>query len=186
MPRKKQEPKALETEDIRGLLARAEQGEARALDLLKEKVDESFWLKVVSLSGMAETTLIRRMAGGDKHLLVREVLERRLAAMKADVAGPDPTPLERLLADRVAFTWLSLQLAENAYLSVDSMTLPQAAAAQKRIDACHRRHMTAIRTLAQVRRLQLPVVQVNVAQAGARQLNVAAPAASLTAGEPPI
>ena len=181
MPRKKQEPPALETEDIHGLLARAEQGAERALDLLKEKLDDSFWLKAVNLGNLAEATLIRRMAGGEKHLVVREVLERRLAAMKAEIAGPDPSPLEKLLADRIAFCWLALQQAENAYQSADSLSLAQAAFAQKRIDAAHRRYMTAISTLAQVRRLQIPptMTQVNIAE---QQTNIAAPAAPALAG----
>ena len=107
------------------LLARAEQGAERALDLLKEKLDDSFWLKAVNLGNLAEATLIRRMAGGEKHLVVREVLERRLAAMKAEIAGPDPSPLEKLLADRIAFCWAHMdsQLNPGQYLLGNELTV---------------------------------------------------------------
>jgi hypothetical protein len=50
-------------------------------------------------------------------------------------------------------------------------SLTQAVFHQHRITAAHNRYLSAIRTLAHVRRLQAPHVQVNIAE---QQLNVAA------------
>ena len=50
------------------------------------------------------------------------------------------------------------------------MTMKQGGFHQKRLDYLHRRHLSAIKTLAQVRRLQLPVLQFNFAE---KQVNVA-------------
>jgi hypothetical protein len=57
--------------------------------------------------------------------------------------------------------------AQNA----GEFSLTQATYHQHRISMAHSRYLSSIRTLAQVRRLQLPSVQVNIAR---EQLNVAA------------
>ena len=49
-------------------------------------------------------------------------------------------------------------------------SLTQATFHQHRITVAHNRYLSAIRTLAQVRRLQVPAMQVNIAE---QQLNVA-------------
>ena len=55
------------------------------------------------------------------------------------------------------------------------LTLGQAEFHQKRITKAHNRYLSAIRTLAQVRRLGVPAVQVNI---GEQQVNVAQEALS--------
>jgi hypothetical protein len=61
-------------------------------------------------------------------------------------------------------------LAQNA----GKLTLAQADYRQRTRDRAHRRYLSAIRTLALVRKLAAPVLQVNIAK---RQVNVATPAA---------
>jgi hypothetical protein len=63
-------------------------------------------------------------------------------------------------------------------LSVD-VTVNPADCWQKRIDAAHRRYLSAIKTLATVRKLALPALQVNIAR---RQVNVLGPTAAPDAG----
>jgi hypothetical protein len=50
------------------------------------------------------------------------------------------------------------------------MTLRQADYHRRRIDAAHSRFLSAVKTLATVRKLALPALQVNI---GANQVNVA-------------
>jgi hypothetical protein len=90
---------------------------------------------------------------------------------KQKVAGESPSPLERLLAERVVATWLQVQLFEGLYaLGIKSGgTLSQDEHRQKRLDKAHRRHLSAIRTLAQIRKMG-PAVQINIAE---KQLNTA-------------
>ncbi len=73
--------------------------------------------------------------------------------------------LERLLAERVVATWLQVQLFEGVYASsmFKSMTLSQADYHQRRIDKAHRRHLSAVKGLAQIRKIGL-AVQINVAE----------------------
>jgi hypothetical protein len=93
--------------------------------------------------------------------------------LRADLAGQDPSPLERLLADRIALCWLSLHDAEVRFAQAKDLTWKQVRYWQDRIDAAHRRYLSGIKTLATVRKLALPAVQVNIAR---RQTNVLATA----------
>ena len=93
--------------------------------------------------------------------------------MREGLAGVDPTPLERLLTERVVATWLQLQFFEHLYFqSLMNLTNSQDEYYQKRIDRAHKRHLSAVRTLAQVRKLLKPggVNQINIAD---QQVNVA-------------
>jgi hypothetical protein len=77
-------------------------------------------------------------------------------AMKDELGGESPSPLETLLAARVAMTWM-----ETAYF--DTLIAQSAGASEARLkmlrdqqDAAHRRHLSAIKTLATVRKLLTP------------------------------
>ena len=180
MPKKKADAAPVDPEEARynemmSLIRRAENGDESAMKELRAVYDEVpvLWEQTGDMAAQALRSIARRIGG--KNLVVQESIQRKCKTLRADLAGANPTPLESLLADRIVVCWLALQQAELSYSSADSLTLDQAAFTQKRISAAHNRYLTAIRTLAQVRRLAVPVVQVNVAQAGARQLNVAAP-----------
>jgi hypothetical protein len=54
------------------------------------------------------------------------------------------------------------------------LTLQQAEFHQRRMDAANRRYLAALRTLALVRKLAVPALQINVAN---KQVNVVAPPA---------
>ncbi len=87
-------------------------------------------------------------------------------------AGPRPSTPERLLAGRVALRWLGLAVEEGAY----HLTLAWGVDAsddefhQQRVERAQRRYLAAIKALAQVRRLGVPALQVNI---GDKQINVA-------------
>jgi hypothetical protein len=99
---------------------------------------------------------------GGKNVLVEEAIRRKIDAVRADLEGPNPTPIERLLAERAAFCWFIVYWYENSFLESDLH--------QQRIDRAHARFLAAVRTLAQVRKLALPALQVNIAKS---QVNVA-------------
>jgi hypothetical protein len=102
--------------------------------------------------------------------IVQEAVRRKLVAVKSELAGPDPTPLEQLLAERASICWLQVNRYENGYELAEEMTIRQAEFHQNKIDAAHRRFLSTVRTLAQIRKLGLPAVQINV---GTNQVNVA-------------
>jgi len=104
----------------------------------------------------------------------KSTLRRELEELAAELAGPDPTPVEGLLAETAALAWFSLRMHEahffGASTSEEGMTIQLSDHHQRRIDRAHRRLMATLRTLATVRRLGVPAIQVNVAPS---QVNIA-------------
>lgn len=100
----------------------------------------------------------------------RQGSRRILVCRSCSRAGPAPTALERLLVERIATCWLHLHQLELTYAAQQSMALPLAAYYQRTISAAQKRYLAAIWALAQVRKLALPVLQVNIA---GKQVNVA-------------
>ena len=98
------------------------------------------------------------------NLLAKEAAPRKLKAMKEELAGSSPTPLERLLVERVVASGLQLQHAEAMYAqNLKHLAMAQSEYHQRRLDRLHKRYLSAIRTLAQIRKLGVPV-QINVAE----------------------
>jgi hypothetical protein len=170
--RKPKDAQASESQsDFKSLMRRAEKGDEAALEALKTQIAPDGWRRLADLVFNAEYALIKRYAG--ESLVIRESANAQLAHMKAELGGSNPTPLERLLVDRIALLWLQLTYYETIYTqNMSELSIRQADYHQRRIDGTNRRYLAAIRTLAQVRRLALPIMQVNI---GEKQLNVAAP-----------
>ena len=157
--------------ESRNLLRRAQSGDETVLPVLRKEMD--LFPKLASQCGdlakIAQHELISVMSG--KNLLMKEALPRKLEAMREELAGPTPTPLEKIMVERVVACWLAVQHAEVlvAQQTFGTVTVQQVELYQRRLDRSHKRYLSAIRTLAQVRKLE-PVVQVNIAE---QQVNVA-------------
>jgi hypothetical protein len=75
------------------------------------------------------------------------------------------------LGERVAACWLNVYYIDALYAQrLNDLTAEQGGYFQRRQERAHRLYLSAIRTLAQVQRLLVPALQVNI---GAQQLNVA-------------
>src|SRR5262245_37576683 len=160
---------------MRKFLKRAHSGDASTLPVLRKMLENPATVDALGgdLARQAELSFIEAAAG--KNLSFREALVRKLELMRAQLAGPDPTPLERLLVERVVACWLQVQDDDIRYAQGQKVrTIVQGDYQQRRMDHAHRRYLSAIKTLALVRKLALPVLQVNIAR---KQVNVAAPAA---------
>ena len=116
---------------------------------------------------MAEEVLVRLVAGDSA--LRHEAIHRKLAALRADLAGPTVCPLERLYIDRVVLCWLQVHQAdEHAARRASQGEVAGGDYDQRRQDRAHKRYLSALHALAQFRRPQIPAVQVNI---GAQQIN---------------
>ena len=158
------------------LLKRANAGEGAALVELRERCAGQPELRagLGDLAAQAQAALIGAIAGPDA--AVAEAVGREAAALRRALAGPDAPPLERLLVDRIAACWLQLHYAEARYAQhLGSLTMAQGEYHQRTIERAQRRYLAAIKALAQVRRLPIPSIQVNIAEAGGQQINVAQP-----------
>jgi hypothetical protein len=173
--------KALPTDlgQVQAFLDRAHNGDETTLPVLREMLQVPAIVEHCgNLAAHVEDTLIRKLAGQD--LAVREGLRRKLESLRAELGGPTATPLERLLVERIAACWLHLNHLETNYVGMDKMPLELATYYQRSISAAHKRYLSAIKTLAVVRKLAVPVLQVNIAK---QQVNMAGPV--VASGGPP-
>ena len=94
------------------LLVRANQGDITCLTELREILDNNpeLWRKVGDLAQHAELTMLT--IASERNLLIQESMQRKLAEMKENLAGPNPSPLEHLLVDRIAISWLQVHHAD--------------------------------------------------------------------------
>jgi hypothetical protein len=158
-------------EDLESLLERAQKGDKKAVPAIVELLKDPDTVDALggNLARQAQLVLIDKFSS--TNLLYKESLKRKTELLRSEVAGPNPTPLEKLLAERVVACWLHLNHLEMLYASKESMSLELGAYYQRSISTAHKRYLSAIKSLATVRKLALPVLQVNIAR---RQVNVAA------------
>jgi hypothetical protein len=163
------DPKELEK-----VLLRARNGDEKALPVVRAMLKDAAAVDRLGgdLARVAEQELISATTGA-KNLAFREALIRKLELLRAELAGPAPTPLERLLVERIGACWLQLHLAE-AMLAQQGHNLNrvQLEYKERSRDRAHKRYLAAIKALALIRKRVLPVLQVNVAK---KQVNVAGP-----------
>lgn len=150
------------------LLAKVEAGDTAAREKLKNGLirARSDVEALTSPSRRLEGVLVKRMSPDPMNSALFEAHAERL---RTDLLGACPSSLERLLVERIVVCWLLANQLDLADACAGSRSLTLAEFDGKRADRAHRRFLAAVKTLAEVRRLAAPTVQVNIAE---RQLNV--------------
>jgi hypothetical protein len=141
-----------QAEAFEELVRRANQGNEACLQGLREILEQraDIWRQVGDVAALAERAWVELLSAGNK--LLEESILRCLKELKADLAGPSPTPLERLLINYLGTTWLASQQGELAAAQMggspelNRLRLRRAESAQKRFTG-------AVKTLSLVRAL---------------------------------
>jgi hypothetical protein len=160
---------------LQALSEKVQDGEEGARRELRRTLRESAPAVIAGCSDTLESyrrMLAEKLAAGDP--LVKEATVVQAERMALELAGENPTPLEVLLAERVASLWILVELQEAliaAFYYKGGGTRLSVVLHMARVqESAHRRYLAAIKTLAQVQRLQGPSrVQVNI---GGNQVNV--------------
>lgn len=156
---------------LRTLFDRANDGDDTVLpqvhELLELNPQNAIPMLYGDLAANNEATLIGRLASDNDARYA--AIQKQVELKREELAGPDSSPLVNMLVDRIVVCWLQVQLGDQLCLETGWMTQPQMEHREKVRDRAHRRLLQAIKTLARVRKLAVPVVQVNVAE---RQVNV--------------
>jgi hypothetical protein len=143
---------------LRELLQRAREGDYTVLPELKEALDAdpTIWQTYGDLAFQARTAWLGLLAGKD--LLLYQSVERKLDDQRAELAGPHPSPLEKLLVERVAACWLQTMYADALYAQArgPGATPGVLRELMKRQESSQRRYLAAIKQLALVRKLLRP------------------------------
>lgn len=110
-----------------------------------------------------------RALGGKEGVYLKVSAEWKAKELLDAIAGPAPSPLERLLASRIATCWielhaLDLMVAQEVKPGVGRLGPDAIDAADKRRGRAHKRYLAAIHELALVRRLLVPAVRVHIDQ----------------------
>lgn len=153
-------------ERFRAVVDSANEGDETALADVRYMLETSPAPTIAALGGdlaeQAEAILISKITG--EQVTVRESLQAKLKMLRAELSGPNPNPIERLLVDRVVACWLQLAHADALVAQAEQVTFTEGDYRQRRQDRAHRRYLSAVKMLAVVRKLALPIrVDLNVA-----------------------
>ncbi len=164
---------------LQALSEKVEEGDKSARRELRKAVRESspeIICRASDISRRGQWALIRTASANDP--LTEEALLARVDLIRVDIAGPDPSPLEVLLTERICALWILIEVLEllmSAQLSPSKSRdhlVPTSYLQHilKWQESASRRFLATVKTLAQVRRLQsgIPNSQTNV------QINLAA------------
>lgn len=165
-------PPRLTPAQLRSMVSRANDGDESALRELRPILDMVPALAddLGNLARIALSAWLDRTAG--TQLGFRAALGRKAELLRDDMTQPSDGPLEALLVERITVCWLHLWYAEGIYArKMETLEGEWSEHYQRRIDRAQRRYLQAIRTLAQVRRLAVPSVQVNIAEQQVNQVN---------------
>jgi hypothetical protein len=130
------------------------------------------WEIMAILSSMAVRSWVDLLASDKPGAgVARRTIEKEIERKRVEVAGEDPSPLEQLLAERVALCWVAATYADAEYTRKlkEGMSFREGEYYSKRCEQTNRQLLKAIESLARVRRLLTPM-QVNIGQ---NQINVA-------------
>ena len=105
---------------------------------------------------------------------MKESLQVGMAHMAAELTQPGDGEMERLIIRQIVGCWLRLSYVEYVYgraVIAGQQTLNQADFWERRLSAAQRRYLRAAESLARVRRMNLPAMQVNIAAQQINQVN---------------
>lgn len=134
------------------LVRKASAGDQASLTELRRTLDErpDIWQRVGDVSLLAERAWIDLACSGNS--LLEESIRRQLVAMKSEIAGAQPSPIEKILIDLIGVTWLASFHSESATAQPDG-SAQQATIRLRRAESAQRRFLRAIKTLATLRAL---------------------------------
>lgn len=134
------------------LLRRAQAGDAGAMRLVMPLLDDPKALDVLggNVPLRAAQVVIRQIAGRD--LVSEEAIQRKMDLLRAELAGPNPGPVEQLVVDRVVSLWLQLHKLEGEAAMVGTTDAGRAGFYQRAMSAAQARYFHAIRELTSLRR----------------------------------
>jgi hypothetical protein len=153
------------SDEILQLLERAKAGDETVTEQVREMLTicpEFAESLGGDLGQITERLLSTAVAGND--IPFREAIKHKMEALRRDLAGPAAIPLESLLVDRIVIFWLQVKMADIAQAKGESQTIALERFQLRRQDSANRRYLAAIRTLAMIRKMALPALQINVGQ----------------------
>ncbi len=166
--------KSMDSQVLMDLSRRAEKGDAQAMsELRKTLLHNDIWDCLANMVAFTEEAQIKLITGDNQDFAGS--IKRQVAKLKAELGGHTCTPIERLIVDRIAVCWLQANYADTIYAqNMKGLSIRWGDYFQRQQDRANRRLLSALRSLASVRKLPLAVLQVNID----KQVNIAGCAAA--------
>jgi hypothetical protein len=137
----------LTQDEFRAIIDRANAGDLHSLRQLQQILDErpEIWQSIGDLAKNAELAMIRLISG--KSVLLREAMERSLKALRNNISPADPSPLEKLLVDRIVITWMRVQYIETNSVSLADLSLAEKKFALQQRESAQKLFDAAVKSL---------------------------------------
>jgi hypothetical protein len=158
--------------DVHELVRLAREGDRQALAELRYQADHELYQTAEDgrgdLGREVDEMLVHFLEPGTGGALHKEAVLAQMAIIRADLAPLGSSPIEQLLAERVATCWLHVQLLELDATDLSTANLEalrRAETIDRWLSRAQARYAQALTVLAKVKRLKLPAivpVQVNV------------------------
>lgn len=119
------------------------------------------------LAFQAEESLLVAIMGQQEGL--KTCVREKMRQMRIELGWNESPALERMLIERIVATWLNLYCAEVVCNQWKGGSISEGKYKQHRIDRAHGRHLSAVKMLATVRKMALPMLvdikaEINVAK----------------------
>lgn len=142
------------------LVRKANGGDKESLAVLRKALDSEYAGSLMEIAGnladkLEESTLNAMLGDGQDG--TRLVLLKKLKQMRLELGWNTSPKLERILIERVCQTWLYLHWLELADTQSKNRPIELAKHEAERIERAERRHMRAVKMLATVRKMALPL-----------------------------
>ena len=152
----------LPSKEVRELIARAELGDRSAVPAVKRAFDDdpTLWQTVGDLAAQVQERWLGVVAGTDFSL--KESVRRKMDELKEQLAGAAPTPIEKLLVDRVVACWLQVYQADSMYANAILASANESLlrVLMRRQESSQRQFLASIKQLDLVRGLTKPRLSV--------------------------
>jgi hypothetical protein len=136
------------------IINRAERGDRDALPAFRELLARypKTLVDALGMANRARDSLVTCYAGTE-NLAARDVYRREIDDLAAELAGPEPSPSVRLLAETCALNWFALR-AEESVLSENRAMSGGSDLCIRLVDRRHRQWLGSVKSLALVKRLE--------------------------------
>ncbi len=146
--------------DLADMVKMANSGDKQSLAILRRELIGENSNALIDIAGNLASSLEQSTLNvmlGDKQQGTRLVLLKKLDRMRAELGWNESPKLERILIERVCQTWLYLHWLEMVDAQSKNRSINLAKHESERIERAERRHLRAVKMLATVRKMALPL-----------------------------
>ena len=122
---------------------------------------------------LAEQAMLKLIGEIKATAVLKESLKIGFNNMQVELGLATGSRLDQLLVQQVVLAWMRLAYVEYQYSAVTTSNATHKTLEywEKRLNASQRRFLRASESLVRIRKLQLPAVQINMAQQQVNQVN---------------